>query len=308
MSVARPPAPQTPFFGPCWDDGVAAVKRAWPLLFVATIVAMAAQVPSQFIMQFAQVTLVGPLSRGVGGNPDFETVASRLALPAIAVALLSVLLVQPATIGVMAAGIDAVRGRSARFSSVFLPFTSGRRYRTTVLLCLACMLAQLVAFAVIAVPLGAAAYLVVRAVDVDLDTAAYALTAKPITWWMGVALLAVAGLVLAIVLVPIQARLALIPLRAVDPDRQPDGVVAAWREMWAATEGRGWAIAGTVFLAGVLATASVLLCCVGILLIGYPFMIAMIGAVYDRCLPGPRELPPPPVVIGARPPLDSEPL
>ncbi len=308
MSEPTSLAPREPFFGPCWDDAVGALKRAWPLLFVATIVAMAAQIPTQAIMQFAQVAFVGPMSSGARGANDLAAVAAGLALPAVAVVLLSVFLVQPASIGVMAAGIDAVRGRSTRFSSVFIPFTCARRYWHTVALCFTCMMVGLVSALLIAAPLGAATYFVVRAVDVDLDTVTYSMSARPIEWWAAVALLVATGLALAIALVPIQARLAVIPLRAVDPDREPEGVLAAWREMWAATHARGWAIAGTVFLAGMVSMLTVLVCCVGIVLIGYPFMIAVIGAAYDRCLPGPREVPPPPVVIGARPPMDSEPL
>lgn len=316
--------PSRAFFVPVFDDAIGALKRAWPLLFVATLVGFASQLPYQVINRVIQMWLM----QSARGSPTSVIPLGAIAAVAVAVALaITFLLVHPVSLGAIAAGIDAVRGRSSRFAIMFLPFRSFRRYWLVVRLGVASSIAQSVLLALASVPLLACIVLIVIAGETShlhgsFDGASGTTQVedwilrgppewsvnRPTAWWIGVLALGGVGLAGLIAVLPLCTRLFMIPIIAVDPDREVLSFWESWRLGWGATRGRAWILFGTLFVGGMLASLSVLLCCIGLPLLGYPFLLAMVAAAYDRCLPGPREQPPPPVVIGKRPPMDSEPL
>ena len=55
----------------------------------------------------------------------------------------------------------------------------------------------------------------------------------------------------------------------------------ALRLNWQATRGLGWSLMALVVVVSLIAAASVLLLCVGYVLIGVPFTLASLGAVYS---------------------------
>lgn len=304
-------APANSLFQTAWGDATRAIRTSWPTLIVGVVVATVAQLIAQLPMQMA---LAGWLRPGgtIGGEDgqSWFTVAV-----AVVVALgLSLALSLPVVIGALALAIDAVRGKSANFKSLLLPFSSVARYARTLGIIAVAWLLQLVVAAVIAAPfLGGVLFLATSGVwdgDVLTDFGIGAGSAGPPRRALLIAAGAcfIVGLLVLVLTAPLQSRLALLIVRAADPDRPLEGVMACVQEFMQGSEGKGWGLAGFLCAAGLTSLLTVMLCGVGIFLLGYPLMLAALAAAYDCCLPGPRARGPAPVVIGVRPPMDSEPL
>jgi hypothetical protein len=75
-------------------------------------------------------------------------------------------------------------------------------------------------------------------------------------------------------------RIIFMPAIVADPSLGSIGVMDALRLNWRATRGLGWSLLALFVVVSMLVAASVLLLCVGYVLIGLPLGIAALGAVY----------------------------
>lgn len=307
-------APATSLFQTAWGDTTRAIRTSWPTLFVGVVVATGAQLVAQVPVQMALASWMRVQS---GGSSDAEAVQSWFAVAvAVVVAVgLSLALSIPAVIGSMALAVDAVRGKAGNFKALWLPFSSVSRYAQTIGIIAVAWLLQLLVAAAIAMPfIGGVLSLATSGVwDGDLldalGTSGIESAGPPDRALLTAAgACFIVGVLVLVLTAPLQSRLALLIVRAADPDRPLIGVMAAVREFLQGSRGKGWGLAGFLCASGLMSLLTVLLCGVGIFLLGYPLMLAALAAAYDCCLPGPRVRQADPLVIGARPPMDSEPL
>ena len=117
----------------------------------------------------------------------------------------------------------------------------------------------------------------------------------------GLPIMALGGCVAFAASIYINARLFVFPMRAIDPMLEPLKPIAALRATWAATHGRVWSSIGLFLIATAAASMSVFLCCIGIVLVGMPFQLALQAAFY-RELFDPDDAVPPQPWLGEHPP------
>lgn len=95
-------------------------------------------------------------------------------------------------------------------------------------------------------------------------------------WWIIPAILLAIGML--VVVYYLACRVAFLPLIAVDPACGDVGIGEALAASWRLTRGHGWSLLGLFIVLSLVMLASVFLLCVGVLLVGYPFGLATIGA------------------------------
>jgi hypothetical protein len=105
------------------------------------------------------------------------------------------------------------------------------------------------------------------------------------------------GLVATIVNIWIYARFGQAALRAADPDEPRIGGIAALRYSFALTRGHTLSAIGIAILIGTAAVLGVLLCCIGLLLVGMPLGLSLQAGFYRalRNEPDPQPAAPLPV-------------
>lgn len=112
------------------------------------------------------------------------------------------------------------------------------------------------------------------------------------------------GVLLTIgLLVPLMAlfvmRVLFLPLAAVDPALGSMGVARAISYSWSATKGCGWRMFGLLLGFSMLAAASLLLLCVGYLLIGMPMLMALMAVMYETIYRRGAAQPPAPAAVAS---------
>lgn len=252
----------TPYsFGGAFDLAIRTFKSQWGPLVLAGLVTFAVYAiigAPQWIMQAA-----GEASRDEGfaalmtmGGGCFGFVVNLL----VGGAMLA---------GMTLCGANAVAGRG-NVADLFLGF---KRYGQTLLAWL--LVAAISTGATIVIYLGAAiAGLVVGLASGAASNGEVAVGAGVIAAAIVGGALAIAATALVFV------RILYVPAIVADAQLGAIGVMDALRLNWQATRGLGWSLMALLVVVGLIASASILLLCVGYLLIGVPLALAAFGAAY----------------------------
>lgn len=75
-------------------------------------------------------------------------------------------------------------------------------------------------------------------------------------------------------------RIFFVPAMLVDPELVPRDIIATAKASWALTRGNWPSLLGLSIVVGLLMAATFLLLCVGILFLGYPIYLAIMGTAY----------------------------
>jgi hypothetical protein len=251
-------------------------RRAWPLLLVATLALILANVPGMIVNQLAQFGQNLLTTRGAG-LPAYIMLWAPVVLVNI---VLGVALQWPIQTGAMLAAIQASRGGTSDFGAIVAPF---RRLvplaLATVLVALLSMLAVLPGLALTGI---AALVMFGRAGGAPSATGVGVMI-------LGVILASAAGLWMSARLLPALPR-------TVDPVLPRLGPVDSVRAAWRATRGHAMVGIGIQLLAGAIVFLSVFCCCVGVLLFGVPAYLALIAGFYRTMFAAAEDevAPPPP--------------
>jgi hypothetical protein len=247
-------------FGNAFDLAVKTVKSQWGPLVLAGLVTLAAYTvigAPQWIM-----LAVGEASRD-------DDVKSWMGLGSNCFGfVVNILIGGPLFAGIALCGANAVAGRG-NVADLFLGF---RRYGQVLLAYL--LLMAISAGVTFVVYLSATiGFLVVAVAAGGLNSAA------------GVSAGIVSAVIIAVALGLIATalvfvRIIFMPAIVADPSLGSIGVMDALRLNWRATRGLGWSLLALFVVVSMLVAASVLLLCVGYVLIGLPLGIAALGAVY----------------------------
>lgn len=266
--------------------GWSSFKSSWPLLLVAVLFAGAGGIPGALIGQVGQV--VSGVMRATGASPE---AAGAVMVAGFVIAQLVGFLVQwPTMAGAGVAALRAQRGHANDFKSLLSGF---KRFTSVVT---AQFLLTVLAFGVwipvVVLAFGAFEGMLAGSGSmpdfsrINLPAAiGAALVSTLLNFW-------------------ITARLGQAAMRAADPDEPPIGGVEALRYSFALTRGHTLTAIGMLILVSTVTVLSVLLCCIGVLLVGMPLALALQAGFYRALRREPDPLPPPPVTTwtGAVPP------
>ncbi|MGA0172934.1 MAG: DUF4339 domain-containing protein [Phycisphaerales bacterium] len=247
-------------FGNAFDLAVKTVKSQWGPLVLAGLVTLAAYTvigAPQWIMQAA----------GEARRDDGFTLLMGLGGGCFGF-VVNILIGGPLFAGIALCGANAVAGRG-NVAALFLGF---QRYGQVLLAYL--LLMAISAGVTFVVYLSATiGFLVVAVAAGGLNSAAGVSAGI-----VGAVIVAVALGLIATALVFV--RMIFVPAIVADPSLGSIGVMDALRLNWRATRGLGWSLLALFVVVGMLVAASVLLLCVGYVLIGLPLGIAALGSVY----------------------------
>ncbi|MGA1467693.1 MAG: DUF4339 domain-containing protein [Phycisphaerales bacterium] len=247
-------------FGSAFDLAVRTVKSQWGPLVLAGLVTLAAYTvigAPQWIMQAA----------GEASRDDGFTMLMGLGSGCFGF-VVNILIGGPLFAGIALCGANAVAGRG-NVADLFLGF---RRYGQVLLAYL--LLMAISAGVTFVVYLSATIGFLVLAVAAGGLNSAAGVSAGIVS----AVIIAVALGLIATALVFV--RIIFMPAIVADPSLGSIGVMDALRLNWRATRGLGWSLLALFVVVSVLVAASVLLLCVGYVLIGLPLGIAALGAVY----------------------------
>jgi len=230
----------------------------WATLVLIGLVGIA--ISAAIAMPSWIATVLGEASGDRGAAAAFSLLASCVNL------LLQILVGGPLWGGWIVAAANAVEGRG-NVSDVFAGF---RRYQATVVAYLLTMLISLAMGIAIGLPL-----VIVVALAAAIEGSGSG-PAEAILVIGAVIAVVAAVLVFALVLV----RVILAAGIAADPAFGSIGGGEAVRLSWRASQGLGWSMFGLLLVVGLLAALSVLLLCVGYVLIGVPLMLGATGAMH----------------------------
>jgi len=247
-------------FSTAVDLAIHTFKKQWvPLLLMSLImlgISIGLAVP-QWI-----VTGIGVMS----SDPDV-----RGAMTIVAMVLgwvLTILVTAPLMSGLTVAAANAATGR-ANVADVFLGF---KRYGAVLAANVLVYLLMTVVFLPAYIPVGLA---VALAPSVSGGS-------NEIAIGIAVAGFAITLVLLALGFAMVVARTGFAPVIAADPDLGKLGVMEAIRLNWSRTSVRdGVSLLGLTILTILVVTLSLLLLCVGYLLVGLPLLWAVIGSVYQ---------------------------
>lgn len=262
-------------------------KRAWPLMVVATLVALAAGIPPGIASQIVQV--VGLAVSGPSASADSR---AAVALSAMAVSVvLSACIQWPAQAGLLAAATCATRGRVQQFGTIFAGF---RRFGTVFV---ANFLVAAINFALF-LPLALVTW------DVLWPWASSGFTAIPSFAALNIPITLAVGALTAVVQLWVTARLSLVMLRVVDPDQPRVGALDAIRFSIERTRGNTLNAVGILILSVTIATLGLIACCVGLVLFGMPLAATLQAGLYRALLndPDPQPAASAPAWLGSTPP------
>ncbi|MGA1044181.1 MAG: DUF4339 domain-containing protein [Phycisphaerales bacterium] len=247
-------------FGNAFDLAVKTVKSQWGPLVLAGLVTLAAYTvigAPQWIMQAA----------GEASRDDGFTMLMGLGSGCFGF-VVNILIGGPLFAGIALCGANAVAGRG-NVADLFLGF---RRYGQVLLAYL--LLMAISAGVTFVVYLSATIGFLVLAVAAGGLNSAAGVSAGIVS----AVIIAVALGLIATALVFV--RIIFMPAIVADPSLGSLGVMDAMRLNWRATRGLGWSLLALFVVVSMLVAASVLLLCVGYVLIGLPLGIAALGAVY----------------------------
>lgn len=261
LSQAAVCAPYT--FGAAFELGWKSFTAKWSRWFVLAIVwfaiAMVIGIP-QWITQF------------IGGATSESEDAGTRALGAMVMGVggcfglvLQLLVGAPLFAGLVYAAAEIHDGRG-QLQDLFQGF---RRYGSALLGALLLAGIYLACAVVSAVPVMLA---------VAIAAVAQGGRAAPaIAVFAGIAVMTI---VLILLLALVLMRVLLAPVIAIDPRFGNPGVMEAFRISWRNTAGLGFSMLALLFVVGFVAALSVLLLCVGYVLVGIPLLASVLGAMY----------------------------
>jgi hypothetical protein len=256
--VAMPAAAGGRFtFGSAWELSLQTiVSRYVPLLLLALVI-FGVNLPSQ-IASF----LLNPTLTGSQPSPGVLLTGNCFQIVYI------VLIVLPIAYGAIYAAAEVTQGRGS-LVDIFMPF---RRYGAALVNVLALLAISVACFLVAYLPL---------LVLVILGGAVGGEAGLGIGAVVGILLTLVAVLAIwAFVLI----RIMYAPLIAIDPTMGSMGVADSFRFSWAATRGLNFPMLGFLIVGSLLSGLSILLLCVGYLVVGVPLFLVMSGSMYQLAI------------------------
>jgi hypothetical protein len=256
--VAMPAATGARFtFGSAWELSLQTIKSRYVPLLLIALVFFGVNLPSQIASIALNPTLTGsqPSPAALLAGNCFQIVYS-------------VLLVLPIAYGAIYAAAEVTQGRGS-LVDIFMPF---RRYGMT--------LVNVLALGAISFACVLVGYLPLI-VLMGIGAAAGGKT--------GLGIGAVVGLLLTLVALLAGSAFVLIrimfaPLIAIDPTMGSMGVADSLRFSWAATRGLNFPMLGFLIVGSLLSLLSILLLCVGYLVVGLPLFLVMSGAMYQLAI------------------------
>lgn len=248
-------------FGAALELAIATLKSQWGPLVLAGLVTLAAYSvigAPQWIMQAA-----GEASR----DDDFKM---RMGLGGGCFGLVANILIGgPLLAGIALCGANAVAGRG-NVADLLLGF---QRYGQVLLAYL--LLMAISAGVTFVVYLG----VILAALAMGIATGAASNVGAGIS--VGILAALVVGVALGLLATALVfVRVVFVPVLVADASLGSIGVMDALRLNWQATRGLGWSLMALLVVVGLIAAASILLLCVGYVLIGLPLGIAALGAAY----------------------------
>ena len=278
--VTLPPGPGDDYaFGTALSLGITTFRRCWGHLVIVCLVFLAISVA---------IGMPQGISEGIGDLSDNREAALALGLFGSCIGfILQVLVGLPLFAGLVGAAGNAVRGRT-EIGDLFMGF---RRYGTV-------LLASLVLMA-IGTALTVAAYLVAL-VCATIFGVSGALAGglagggngAPIVFGAAFLGFAVALLVAFLLVALVLVRVAFVPAMVADPALGTLSVGEALSRNWTQTRGLGFSLVALSIVTSFLAALSILLLCVGYVLVGLPLLIAVLGAAYELVIRGKAGPPP----------------
>jgi hypothetical protein len=242
---------------------------SWMLLsLVFLAVALVVQLPQQVL------TMLAPSVVRSGG----ERAATQLMVGAFCVGLVMQIFVgMPLFSGLVYAAARMYRGEG-RISDIFEGF---RRYGTAVTSGIMLMLVY--------VGCGVVAYVPMLILFMTNSSGIRGAGAGLAPWLLGCfAVTVVIGLILMATIV---MRVLFAPVLAIDPAYGHPGAMEAFRMAWRQTGTRGLSMMALMFVAAAIVVLSLLLFCIGYVLVGLPLFIAIIGAMYQLLYRPERTVP-----------------
>jgi uncharacterized membrane protein len=267
--------------------GWTSFKRSWPLLLVASLAVSVSGIPGGFVSQIGQ--LVGSVLQVSGGSKETALVVT---LSAMALGWACSALVQwPVTAGAQIAAVRAQRGHRNDFGAILAGF---RRFVPVIGANIIMSVAMLVALAP-----GVWAFR-----SVLLEVVVNGTRGLPSFSNLRPVEVVVGGLVSGLASILLGARLMLVSMRAADPDLPRVGAIEAIRFSIERTRGNTLNAIGMLILTSTVSFLSILLCCIGVVLVGMPLAFALQAGFYRALLreADPIEPPPPEAWPGPLPP------
>ena len=258
-------------FGNAFELAFDVFRRSWVMLLFCALLLFAGQMVVQLAALPLQI-LTGGFQVEIDGAGHLQPVESSLdpsQLPLVFAALVLVLVVSvllgiPLGAAQSWIGVRAVRGK-LDIADVVQPF---RRYFAVLGAGLLVMLTAVL----LALPGG-----VGFVMGVAIASAAGAGDQQA----LGV-VLALGGLLLVVLpSIYVQTRLLFALTVACDPEQGDCGPVESLKRSWAMTKGRFWVTLAYLICLVMLVVASLLLLCIGILVVGMPLYSAGLGAFYE---------------------------
>ncbi len=240
------PVPQPYSFALSLQRGVELFKAYWPQLMLATLLIVGVSIV---------IALIDAVFNAL--VPQVSWVINLL---------LAIFVSYPVTAGVVLYCVRLARGDPGATGSAVMLVMQQRYFR-----CVGACVVLLLLLLVISLPfLG----LVVGSAVAGFYRAQASTGTMPL--WIVPTIFVALGML--VVMYYLACRLAFLPLIAVDPAcgdmRIGQALVASWR----LTRQHGWSLLGLMIVLSLAMLASVFLLCIGVLLVGYPFGLATIGA------------------------------
>lgn len=255
-------------FGAAFELGTTTFRRRWGHLVIVGLVSLAIS---------AAIGVPQGIAEAIGEASGDRETAIVLGLFGSCIGfILQVLVGIPLFAGLTVAAANAVRGRT-EIGDLFMGF---RRYGTV-------LLASLV-FLAIGAALAFAAYLVTFVVAMIFGfsgafAGGLARDDHGATIAFGAAFLgfAAALLMTSLLVALVLVRVAFVPAMVADPALGTISVGEALSRNWRQTRGLAFSLTALLIVTSLLGALSVLLLCVGFVLIGLPLVIAVLGAAYE---------------------------
>jgi hypothetical protein len=266
--------------------GWSSFKGSWALLVVAALALVAGGVPGAVLGQVAQG--VAGIVRISGGPP--EAVGIIVVAGTFVAQLVGFCAQWPTMAGAGVAAVRAQRGHANDFKSLLSGF---KRFGSVMVAQFVLVIVQFLVW----IPAAASSFGAFKGMLTGASTV-------PDFAQLNIGALIACGLVATIVNIWIYARFGQAALRAADPDEPRIGGIAALRYSFALTRGHTLSAIGIAIVIGTAAVLGVLLCCVGLLLVGMPLGLSLQAGFYRalRNEPDPQPAAPLPSWPGAVPP------
>lgn len=260
--VVIPPPSTDPLAKVMLSRGFEVFRRAWGPILVAALCVIFSQIPMQVVSMAVNIATM-PAPRAPGAPPAMPVFAAAQVGVLVLSFLYGILVVMPLSVGLVVFVANVSRGRAVEWSLLFSAF---RRYGAVVVSNLIQMAVGIAIMSCAVVVVGGLAWVASSAAG---DAAAFAI-AIPL------------GLVALGFSIWVSVRLSFASVSAADPTLPPRSGVDAVKYSWRISEGHVLNLIVGFIAVTVIVMLSVLLLCVGYILVGIPFLCAAYGATYDE--------------------------